>query len=468
MGDLKMTGNPRVIVIGTGPAGVRAAQALVAAGIRPLVIDEGRRDGGQIYRRQPDGFSRSYHTLYGTEADRARAVHEAFDALIPHIDYSPETLVWNIAEGHVWTHCNGEEGAIADAAPYSALIVCSGATDRLMPITGWNFAGCYSLGGAQVALKSQACAVGHEVAFLGTGPLLYLVAAQYAKAGAKVTAVLDTSPFTARVRALPKLLAQPDLLWTGAKLTLDLKQAGIPVLTGVTPIAVHGSPEGGVTGLTVRTGSGKERSFACDALAMGWHLRPETQIADLARCTFAFDATTRQWLPECDADGRASAPGIYLAGDGARILGARCAEVTGELAALAALADLGHAADKDRRAALLRQKAEYRRFAEGLAVAFPWPHELLATVPDEAVVCRCENVTAATLRASLTEMGATETNRAKAYSRVGMGRCQGRYCGNAAAEIVAATRGQSIEAAGRLRGQAPVKPISIATSRAPS
>jgi NADPH-dependent 2,4-dienoyl-CoA reductase/sulfur reductase-like enzyme len=78
-----------VVVIGAGPAGVRAAQALVEAGVRPVVIDEGRRDGGQIYRRQPDGFTRSYETLYGTEAGRAKALHRDFDALRTRIDYLP-------------------------------------------------------------------------------------------------------------------------------------------------------------------------------------------------------------------------------------------------------------------------------------------------------------------------------------------------------------------------------------------
>jgi len=199
-------------------------------------------------------------------------------------------------------------------------------------------------------------------------------------------------------------------------------------------------------------------------VAMGWHVKPETQIADLARSSFAFDAATRQWLPEIDTDGRAG-NGLYLAGDGAKVLGARAAEVTGELAAMAALADVGMATDAARRTALLAAKARYQRFAMGLAQAFPWPHQLIAAMPDETIVCRCEAVTAATLRASVSGLHAQEANRAKAFSRVGMGRCQGRYCGQASAEIIAATRGTALETAGRLRGQAPVKPIPVALRR---
>ena len=81
--------DPVVAIIGAGPAGVRAAAALVAAGVRPVVIDEAMRAGGQIYRRQPDGFTRSYTDLYGSEADRAKAVHDCFDALHGHVDYRP-------------------------------------------------------------------------------------------------------------------------------------------------------------------------------------------------------------------------------------------------------------------------------------------------------------------------------------------------------------------------------------------
>ncbi|MEC3948035.1 FAD/NAD(P)-dependent oxidoreductase [Sphingobium sp. HWE2-09] len=448
---------PNIIIVGAGPAGTRAAQACVAAGIRPIVIDEGRRDGGQIYRRQPDHFTRPYAKLYGTEAGRAQALHETFDGLKEAVDYRPETLVWNIAGSHVWTASATGQAAL----PFDALLLCTGATDRLMPVKGWQFAGAYSLGGAQVALKAQAVSIGHKVVFMGSGPLLYLVASQYVEAGANVAAVLDTSPFSARVKALPDLLAMPSVLWNGVALTMKLKRAGVAVHNGVTPVEIMGDAEAGVGGVRFRAASGRVETIACDAVAMGHHLRPETQLADLARCAFVFDPGTRQWLPERDGDGRSSVAGVYLAGDGAKILGARSAEASGRLSALAALGDLGLPVDKGEMSSLRGDVATYAKFARGLATAFPWPVAQAAALPDDAILCRCEGVTAGDLRAVMRETGAQEANRAKAFSRVGMGRCQGRYCGLAAAELIAAESGVPLEQVGRLRGQAPVKPLSV-------
>ncbi len=453
---------PRIIVIGAGPAGVRCAAALVEAGIRPTVIDEGRRDGGQIFRRQPENFTRTYRTLYGTEAGRAEALHRCFDSLRDRMDYRPETLVWNIAGGAVYTSSGSERAALS----YDALIVCSGAADRLMPLTGWNLAGTFTLGGAQVALKSQACAIGRRVAFLGTGPLLYLVAAQYLKAGAGIAAVIDTSPLVRRVMALRGLLAQPAALWNGVGLTMALRRARVPLFFGAEPVAIEGDAENGVSGLSFRARGGLQ-TVSCDAVAMGYHLRPEAQLADLAQCEFTFDESLHQWRPRIDADGRSSVPNVYLAGDGTRILGARAAELSGRLAALATLRDLGRNQDAAAMARLRRGLKRYRTFAEGLAAAFPWPAQQAAMLPDEAVVCRCEAITAGELRRVVQEAGACEANRAKAFSRVGMGRCQGRYCGDAGAEIISAAAHVPIRSVGRLRGQAPVKPLNIQMSGVP-
>ena len=493
---------PRVIIVGAGPAGIRCAETLVAAGVRPVVIDEGSRDGGQIYRRQPEAFTRSYATLYGTEAARAQAIHRTFDVLRSQIDYRPETLAWNVADGHLYTVRGSRQAAV----PFDALALCTGATDRLMPVKGWNFAGTYSLGGTQVALKAQACSIGKRVVFVGTGALLYLVAAQYLKAGAGVAAVLDTSLWSRRISALPKLLANPKALWNGVALTRALRRGGVPVHTGIEPVEIAGTAEAGVTGFAFKDAGGQIHRIACDAVALGYHLRPETQLADLARCEFHFDADTRQWLPRADADGRTSVRGVYLAGDGACVLGANAAESAGRLAALAVLKDVAHLAspaarqDASQRAALpdaesargQRAQAEYavrasaelaqtsnptreremhelraelarlRRFAQGLSHAFPWPAQQAAHLTDDTIVCRCESVTVGELRRVVLQAGARESNRAKAFSRVGMGRCQGRYCGHAAAEVIAHAANVSLEDVGRLRGQAPVKPLPIA------
>jgi NADPH-dependent 2,4-dienoyl-CoA reductase/sulfur reductase-like enzyme len=449
-----------VIVIGAGPAGVRAAETLVNAGVRPIVIDEGARDGGQIYRRQPDNFTRPKAKLYGTETKRAEALHASFDALKAHIDYRPRHLAWNIADGHVHVVCEGKTEALA----YAALIIASGATDRVMPIAGWYLAGTYSLGAAQIALKAQAVAIGKRVAFVGTGPLLYLVASQYVKAGAAVVGVFDTSTFGKQLTAAARLAARPDVLVKGLQLMASLRRAGVPVLRGVTPLEITGHADNGVAGISVRLRSGETRRFDCDAVALGYHIRPETQLADLAGCAFEFEAATRQFLPTIDIDGRSSIPGVYLAGDGAITQGADGAEITGKLAARAALSDLGKTyGDGAGVSHLRRERARMEWFRLGIAQAFPWPHHLAASLSDETLVCRCEGITVGELRAVSREKGAKEINRAKALTRVGMGRCQGRYCAHAAAEIVAAETGVSLEAVGRLRGQAPVKPLAVAT-----
>ncbi|MBF9235325.1 FAD/NAD(P)-dependent oxidoreductase [Microvirga alba] len=455
---------PRIIVVGAGPAGIRAAQTLVEAGVRPVVIDEGEASGGQIYRRQPNGFKRDFRQLYGTEHRRARDLHETFDALREKMDYRPRTLAWNLSEGALHIVHNG----ISNAVPFDGMILATGATDRLLPVRGWTTPGVYSLGASQIALKAQACAIGRRVVFIGTGPLLYLVATQYLKAGAEVAAVLDTSAFGHRLAALPLLLARPDALAKGLALIAQLRLAGITMLTGIRPIAIEAGADRNVARVHVRDARGRDRNFMCDAVAMGYHLRPETQLADLARCDFSFDPATHLWSPMTDAMGRTSVRGIYVAGDGVKISGADAAEIAGRLAAHAAIADL-HSAHPAGRGAegsvkkLLTSHRRMDRFRRGLAKGFPWPAHLAEALPDDTILCRCESVTVGSLRMAATALGAPEVNRAKAFVRVGMGRCQGRFCGPASAEILAAVLGKSTDGVGRLRGQAPVKPLPIAT-----
>lgn len=452
-----MTDAPPVIV-GAGPAGIRAAATLVAAGLRPVVIDEGIKAGGQIYRQPPDGFTRPKKSLYGFESRKADRLHRLFVQIAPQIDYRPRTLAWNLA---------GRQLDLIDAAgdvsrlDCGALLLATGATDRVQPFEGWTIPGVFTLGAAQIALKFQASILGPRIVFVGTGPLLYLVAYQYAKAGADVAGVFDTSRFADKLAALPGLLHGPAHLAKGLYYVAWLRLHGVPLHAGITPLRVAGGDR--VTGFAWRQG-GAERQVGCDAVAFGLGLRSETQLADLAGCRFAYDDLNRTWLPQRSPAGRSSVAHVYLAGDGAGIAGADAAELAGERAALALLEDAGHKTDAARAAALERRLARIAKFRRGLERAFPLPAADWGGVPlgDDVLLCRCEAVTVGSLRQAARELGVTELNRLKALTRIGMGRCQGRICGAAAAAVLAAELQQPAAAVGRLRGQAPVKPLPVA------
>lgn len=443
--------SPKIVIVGAGPAGIRAAATLVEAGLHPVVIDEGHRAGGQIYRRPPEGFVRTPEQLYGSEVAKARALHRLFDRLAEErrLTCWARSSVIAVHDGRL--HVLGEGGT--QVISYDRLILATGASDRVAPVPGWQSAGVYSLGAAQIALKAQGVALGRRIVLVGSGPLLTLVGAQLLKAGADVAAVLDTSPWRQQMRGFWGLAARPIVALRGLALRVML---GRHYYAGVTLDRIDADRQG-VSALRWRDAGGRQRLTPCDMIGMGWHLRAETHLADLVGCAFTYDEQWQQWLPKTDEVGRAG-NGIYLAGDGARLIGADGAEIAGRLAAAACLADLGYPAPSA--GADLRKRARLERFARGLSRAFPWPSQMVRAFPDETVVCRCENVTAGTVREGA-DFGGGEANRVKSLSRAGMGRCQGRYCQLAAVELVAAQAGCAPRDVGRFRGQAPVRPAPV-------
>lgn len=212
------------VIVGAGPAGIRAAERLVRAGLRPIVLDEGLRAGGQIYRRPLIDDGRSYRSRYGSEAGKARRLHEAFEALLPAIDYRPETLVWNVSAAERGNQLDVLLAGVHRQIGFSQLILCTGATDRVLPFPGWTTPGVYTLGASQVALKAQGCTIGDRIVFMGSGPLLYLVAWQYMKAGACVEAVLDTAPITSKRHLLSLAIHAPRIVGLGVFYGLQLQR----------------------------------------------------------------------------------------------------------------------------------------------------------------------------------------------------------------------------------------------------
>ena len=447
-----------IIIVGAGPAGVRAAETLVDAGLTPILIDEAARSGGQIYRQPPQGAERPAETLYGSEAAKARDIHATAARIAGRVDYRPGTLVWNCFQGRLHTLTDGAYGSVA----FDRLVIATGAFDRVIPFPGWTLPGVFTLGAAQIALKSQGLAIGRRTVLVGAGPLLPLVASQYLQAGADVAAVLDVTPFGAKIKALPQMLAMPDMVRRGMSYLSVLRRFRVPVHYGVRSISALGDRH--VEGIGWTDRHGRRHEVACDAVGASFGLKPETQLADLAGCEFRFDDLTRQWLPRMREGGRCNVAGVYLAGDCSAIGGADVAELSGRRAALSILEDIGKP-DRARQDGLDAELAKHARFRAGIEAAYPFPRHLIDTIDDALMVCRCEGVSAGDLRSNHVQSGASEMNRLKAFTRVGMGRCQGRVCGAVAAEILAGKTGLSLPDVGRLRGQHPIKPIPLVVGK---
>ena len=190
---------------------------------------------------------------------------------------------------------------------------------------------------------------------------------------------------------------------------------------------------------------------------------PSTQLAMAAGIEHDYDPLQACWRPRVDDHGRTSVPSVLVAGDGAGIGGAELAAEAGHLAALAAAVDLDliaaeEAAQQGTAArAKIARKAPLRRFLDTL---YRPRDEVLAPPDDEILVCSCEEITAGELR-QVAAMGCPGPNQAKAFTRCGMGPCQGRMCGLASAAILAEATGQSVAETGHLRVRAPIKPITV-------
>src|SRR5215211_6974827 len=227
---------PVVAIVGAGPAGIRAAETLARAGLRPILFDEAERPGGQIYRQPPAGAMRAAAEIYGLEAQKAQAIHGVLPGLADRVDYRPRTLVWNLFQDRL--DLLGPDGY--GEQRFDRLVLATGAMDRALPFPGWTLPGVFALGGAQIALKAQGVSIGRRVAFVGAGPLLPLVAYQYAKAGAQIVAVLDVTSFAAKLAQLPGMTAEPATLAKGFWYTARNRMQGLAVQYGVRAIRAEG------------------------------------------------------------------------------------------------------------------------------------------------------------------------------------------------------------------------------------
>lgn len=444
-------------VIGAGPAGLAAACEARSHGLTVAVLDEQPSPGGQIYRDITNQRSAGREAILGADYLAGSALAEDF--LRSGSAYVSGAKVWHIsADGVAFSSADG--GGTIEAG---RVLAATGAMERPFPLPGWTLPGVLTAGAAQILLKTSGL-VADDAVFIGTGPLLYLVVCQYLKAGARVSAVIDTADPAARFRALPHLagaLCRPGILMKGLGLLATIRRSGVPVIRGAVDIALEG--EAAVTSVRWRDRSGETRRVACDHAFLHQGVIPNLNITLAARAAHRWDEAQACWTVEHDAHGRTSEPWLIVAGDGGGIGGARAAALSGRLAGLAAAHDLGRldaAGFKTCSAPVLRTRAAEMAVRPFLDALYRPSDAYLAPRDDGVLLCRCEEVARADLAEAVAE-GCPGPNQFKSFSRAGMGPCQGRLCGHSITAVMADLTGRFPADVGYYRLRMPIKPVTI-------
>ncbi|MFB6725001.1 FAD-dependent oxidoreductase [Kribbella sp. NPDC056345] len=413
-----------VVVVGAGPAGMAAALAAADGGASVVLVDAGRALGGQFHRQAAAEFGVRRKSFVG---DRVLS-HEL-------IAYLPESSVWAVEGTRLWVQRGAADapGRSVFAVDGLAVVLATGAYDRVLPFPGWDLPGVYTAGAAQALAKGQRIAVGRRVVVAGTGPFLLPVAESLIGVGAAVVGLFEANRLSTVVRGwAPDALVAVGKLGEAVGYARTLARHRVPLRHGWTVVAAHGTDR--VDAVTVaRLDAGwnpiprTERRLECDAVCVGFGFTPQLELAVAAGCNLADDGLA----VAVDAEQHTSTPGVFAAGELTGIGGADLSAAEGRIAGAAAAQ---HAAATTPTVAD-RRVGRLRRFAGALGRAYPVREGWKGWSSAETLVCRCEEVSRGEVEAAVGERS-VEGRAFRLSCRVGLGLCQGRVCSRNVAELV--------------------------------
>jgi NADPH-dependent 2,4-dienoyl-CoA reductase/sulfur reductase-like enzyme len=452
-----------IAIIGSGPAGLAAAVEAATSGARVVLLDEHLRLGGQFFKQAPSSFKIEDPSLLGKEYP----VGQKFIRLVTSdkVDLWLDSLVWGVAGDRILAIRRGSDCLQLNA---EKIIVATGAYDRPVPFPGWTLPGVITAGAAQTLAKNQWMVPSGRVLLVGSGPFQLPVAHQLLQGGARIAAVVESLSFSGLLRSLPGALGRPDRGLEGLGYWLEIRRSGAQFLFGHTIIEALGEHEVQAAVIAAvddagRVRPGSERTVEVDTICTAFGFLPSTQVTRLLGCAERFDEEAGGFLPMHDESQETSVAGVFVAGETSGIGGSDVALAEGQLAAVAAAWQLGRLSRSDvdsRWTAISAKLRSARRFAAYLQRTFGAKPAAFERIPDDTVVCRCEEVTAGEVRRAVLD-GAESLTAVKIRTRAGMGSCQGRVCSSTVATLASLASGKPVEAFGTPSIRPPIKPVRL-------
>jgi len=188
------------------------------------------------------------------------------------------------------------------------------------------------------------------------------------------------------------------------------------------------------------------------------------ELLQMAGCKLEYETEKGGWVAVTDDRLETCVPSVYAAGEVTGIGGALKSVNEGHLAALSVREQIGEistAKAETQRRKLLKERKHHMDFVRLFNGLYRIPPAAYDDIPDETIVCRCEDVTVGDIRTAV-KMGLKTPAALKLAVRTGMGNCQGRTCGPVIFDLLSGIGGLTPKELQPLTVRPPVKPVSVA------
>ena len=445
-----------VLVVGAGPAGMGAAIEAARAGAKTIVVDGFSRAGGQYWIQPPSH-------LKARESQVKEGTTQIAELKNLGVEMFSNSEVWGVLPGNRVLARGQNDESIEFIG--KTLVVCTGAHDLVYPFPGWTLPGVMTAGGGQRFAKLSGKSPGNRVVVAGSGIFLWAVAASVVKAGGNLVGLVEAR--RNRLAVMNLLMRYPEKWIEAYRLLLPVIRAGTPLLAGqfVKSAKGNGHLESICVGPLSNNGSkiSEDRNIEADCLLVSHGFRPITEITSLLRCAHDFNPRKGGWFCKTDfATGATSVETVFAAGEVTGVAGARPGFLRGALAGLSAAQSIGFSSGNlnKKRQRICQELKRAQAFADKLGEMFEPLPGMASLVANETLVCRCEEVTWGEVLTAWND-GADNLYGIKLWTRIGMGRCQGRICGDALAALLADKFNADQEQLLFNQPRLPIRPVSL-------